>query len=99
MYPKVFHGNGQRVQHFGVDLIFLQVNEIHLFANLLERSFRTQSGDIGTDVTVRFGGDLFQFHVVVQLHVLRVNAQNLQTTYQIQLNQFIINEIKLMNNY
>lgn len=35
---EVLHRHTQRIQNFGIDCILVQVNEIHLFSNLLHGS-------------------------------------------------------------
>lgn len=42
IHLEIFHRNGERGQNFGVDLIVLQINEIHFFTNLLKSCLRTQ---------------------------------------------------------
>jgi hypothetical protein len=55
---EVLHGHGQAVEHFGVDGLVLQVDEVHLFSDLLEGGLRAQGGKISSDVAVGFGGNL-----------------------------------------
>lgn len=47
-------------------------------SSLSSHDFAAERGQIGTDVTMRLDCNLFQVNVIVQLHVLLVNAQNFQ---------------------
>lgn len=48
--------------------------------DLLEGGFRAEGGQISTHVSVAFIGDFLEIDVFGQLHVLRVDSENLQTT-------------------
>ena len=72
---EVLVRDGERVEHFGVDALLLEVDEVHLLADLLQRRLRAQRGQIGAHVAVRLVGDLLEVDVVAELHVLGVNAE------------------------
>ena len=82
-YPEVLLRHSERVEHLGVDLLVLEIDEIHLLADLLQRRLRAERRQIAAHVTVRLGRHLLQIDVVRQLHVLGVNAQNLQATRRV----------------
>lgn len=48
---EVLHGNCETVKHFSVDLVIFQVDQIHLFTNLLQRSFGAKRGEISSHMT------------------------------------------------
>ena len=56
--PEVLHGDGETVQDLGVDALVLEVDEIHLLPDLLERGLGAQGSEVGADVAVSLGGDL-----------------------------------------
>mmetsp|Transcript_17568 Transcript_17568/g.38393 ORF Transcript_17568/g.38393 Transcript_17568/m.38393 type:complete len:267 (-) Transcript_17568:908-1708(-) len=68
------------VQNFGIDLFVLDIYQIHLLADTLHSGFGTESGNIGTNKTVGFPGNGFRVNVLVEFHVARVDAENLETT-------------------
>ena len=47
---------------------------------LLQSSLRAERGNVRANVAVSLCRDLFQVHVIVQLHVLSVDPQDLQST-------------------
>ena len=55
---EVLHRDGEAVENLGVDGLVLQVDEVHLFADLLKGSLGAEGREIGTDVAVSFGGNL-----------------------------------------
>ena len=55
---EVLHRDGQAVEDLGVDGVVLQVDEVHLFSDLLQGRLGAKRGQIGADVAVRFGSDL-----------------------------------------
>ena len=57
-HPEVFLCDGERVEHLGVNLIVLQVDQVHLLTDLLQCGFRAQGRQIGTYVTVCLCGNL-----------------------------------------
>jgi hypothetical protein len=77
---EVLHGNTQRVEDLGVDSVFVKINEIHLFSNLLHGTFGTEGCDIGTDVTMSVGSNLLEVDIFGELHVFGVDSENLQST-------------------
>lgn len=77
------HSDGQRVQHSRVDSLVLQVDDVHLLANALHGGLCAQLGQISTDITVGLLGNRLQVDVLSQLHVLGVNAQNLQAASRV----------------
>jgi len=70
--------DGHRVEHLRVDLVVVQVDDVHLLADALHRCLSAQRGDVGAHVAVGLLGDLLEVDVVRQLHVLGVDAQNLE---------------------
>jgi len=74
---EVFHSDGERVEHLGVNLLLFEVDEVHLLADLLQRRLRAQRRQVGAHVAVALVRHLLQINVVRQLHVLRVDAQHL----------------------
>jgi len=65
-------------QHLGVDRVVLQVDDVHLLADALQRGLGAQRRQVGAHVAVRVAPDRLQVHVLVQLHVLGVDAHDLQ---------------------
>mmetsp|Transcript_24647 Transcript_24647/g.39055 ORF Transcript_24647/g.39055 Transcript_24647/m.39055 type:complete len:588 (+) Transcript_24647:303-2066(+) len=76
--PEVLHVHGHRVQHLRVDVVLLDINEIHLLTDALHGSFCAQRSHIRTNKAMCLVGNLLGVHVVVQLHVTRVDAEDLQ---------------------
>ena len=52
-YPEVFLCDGERVEHFGVNLFVFEINQVHLLADLLQGRLAAQRCQIATHVTVR----------------------------------------------
>mmetsp|Transcript_14255 Transcript_14255/g.35378 ORF Transcript_14255/g.35378 Transcript_14255/m.35378 type:complete len:407 (+) Transcript_14255:1810-3030(+) len=71
--------DGHGVQNFCVDGFFLEVDEVHFLPDARERRLGTQLRQVRADETVRVPGNLLELHVGTQLHILRVNPQNLQS--------------------
>ena len=57
----------------------VQIDQVHLLSNLLHGGLGTESGHIGTDVSVSVGSDLLEVDIVTELHVLGVDTQDLET--------------------
>ena len=83
-YPEVFLCDGERVEHFGVNLFVFEINQVHLLADLLQGRLRAQRCQIGTHVTVRLRSNLLQVDVIRELHVFGVNAQNFETSSRVR---------------
>jgi hypothetical protein len=77
---EVVHGDAQRVKHLGVDGVFVQINQVHLLADLLHGSFGAERRKVGADVAVSLRGDGREIDIITQLHVLGVDLKNLQAT-------------------
>ena len=96
---EVVHGNTKGVENFSIDGVLVEINQIHLFSNLLHGGFGTQRSDIRTNVTMGIGCNLYtrrrsdfgekptvihayllQIDIIGQLHVLGVDAKNLQSS-------------------
>lgn len=73
-------GDGHGVKDGGIDLVGLDIDEIHLFTNTLKRGFGAKLGHICTDETVGLFRDGFEIDVLGKLHVLGVDSQDFQTT-------------------
>jgi uncharacterized protein YjaG (DUF416 family) len=56
---EVLHRYTESVEDFSVDGIFVQVDEVHFLANLLHSRFGAKRRNIGTDISMRIGGNLF----------------------------------------
>ncbi|GMT16846.1 hypothetical protein PFISCL1PPCAC_8143, partial [Pristionchus fissidentatus] len=65
------------------DSVILEINQLHLLTNLLESSLGAERRQIGTNVSVALVGDLLEINIVSELHVLGVNAENLQSSDRI----------------
>lgn len=81
--PEVVHRDAERVEHLGVDRVLVEVDQVHLFADLLHRRLGAERRDIGADVPVRVGRDLFQVDVVGELHVLGVDPQRFESARRV----------------
>jgi hypothetical protein len=57
----------------------VEVDDVHLLADALQRRLGAQSREVRADVAVRLLGDLLEVDLLVQLHVLGVNPEHLQT--------------------
>jgi hypothetical protein len=75
---EVGHGDGEGVEDGSVESVLLKVDEVHLLADLLKGSLGAERSKIRADVAVRLAGDLLEVDVVSELHVLGVDAENLQ---------------------
>jgi hypothetical protein len=60
---EVLHGEAERVKHVRVDGVFIEINQIHLFTDLLHGGFRAERSNIRTDVTVCLRSDLEQGNI------------------------------------
>ena len=69
--------DGHRVEDLGVDLVVVQVDDVHLLADALHRALSAQRGDVRAHVAVGLLGELLEVDVVAELHVLRLDAQHL----------------------
>mmetsp|Transcript_1727 Transcript_1727/g.4031 ORF Transcript_1727/g.4031 Transcript_1727/m.4031 type:complete len:777 (+) Transcript_1727:352-2682(+) len=68
------------IQDFGIDLLVLNVDQVHLFADALHGSLGTEGGNVGTDKTVCFPGHGFRVNVLVELHVTGVDAEDFEAS-------------------
>lgn len=55
---EVVHGDGEEIEHLGINLLLLEVDEVHALTDLLERSLGAEGGNVGTNVTVGLVGNL-----------------------------------------
>ena len=67
------------VQNRRVDLVVLDVEQVHLLPDALKSTFSAELGHVRAHETVRLLSYRRQLHVLVKLHVLSVDAQDLQT--------------------
>mmetsp|Transcript_44912 Transcript_44912/g.118629 ORF Transcript_44912/g.118629 Transcript_44912/m.118629 type:complete len:271 (-) Transcript_44912:13-825(-) len=81
---KMILTDGHTVQYFRINLFIFDIDQIHLFTNALHGSFGTECGDIGPNKAVRFPRNRLRFHIFVQFHVSRMNAEDFQTTILIR---------------
>lgn len=58
--------------------MYLDVDQVHLLADALHGGFRAQGSYVGTHETVRLTSDSLGVHVVIQLHVPRVDSEDFQ---------------------
>merc|ERR1719399_1436284 len=70
--------DGHRVENLGVDLVVVEVDDVHLLADALHRRLRAKRGEVGAHIPVRLLGELLEVDIIGQLHVLRVDAHHLQ---------------------
>ena len=66
------------VEHFRINGIFIDINEVHLLADALHGRLGTQRGHVRPHEAVRVPRDGLGVDVIIQLHVPRVNSENLQ---------------------
>mmetsp|Transcript_1988 Transcript_1988/g.3116 ORF Transcript_1988/g.3116 Transcript_1988/m.3116 type:complete len:251 (+) Transcript_1988:1337-2089(+) len=66
------------VKDLCIDGLVLEVNDVHLLADALQRRLRAQCGEIRAHISVRLLGDLLQVHLLVELHVFGVDAKYFQ---------------------
>lgn len=76
---EVLHGDTERIEDFRVDGVLVEIDQVHLLADLLHGSLRAERRNVGADIAVGLGGNGLQVDVLAQLHVLGVDLQNLQT--------------------
>merc|ERR1719186_2320048 len=57
---EVLHGDGQGVEHLGVNGVVLKVDEIHLLSNLLKSSLAAKSCQVSSYVAVSLCGHLLK---------------------------------------
>mmetsp|Transcript_4031 Transcript_4031/g.11812 ORF Transcript_4031/g.11812 Transcript_4031/m.11812 type:complete len:432 (-) Transcript_4031:97-1392(-) len=70
------HGHG--VEDFGVDRVLLDVDQVHLLPDALHGGFRAQRSHVCAHEAVGLARNGLRVHVVVELHVPRVDAEDLQ---------------------
>ena len=75
---EVVLADGHRIEDLGVDLLVLDVDEVHLLADALHGGLGTEGGDIGADEAVGLAGDGLRVDVLVELHVAGVDAEHLE---------------------
>ncbi len=76
---EIVHRDGKEIEHFGIDGLLLKIDQIHALTNLLQSSLGAESSKIRANITVGFVGNLLKVNVSSQLHVLGVNAHDLET--------------------
>ena len=84
LLPEILIGNSQWVKDLSVNGIVLQIERVHLLSDLLQRGLRAQRCQIGANITMRLIGDLLQLTVISQLHILGVDAQDLESAYGVR---------------
>lgn len=55
---EVLHRDTERVEHFRIDGILVEVDQVHLLADLLHSGFRAERCNIGTDISMGVPGNL-----------------------------------------
>ena len=55
---EIVHSDLKRVEYLPIDGVFVQINKIHLFSDLLHSSFGAKGGNIGTNVTMSICSNL-----------------------------------------
>ena len=68
--------------HLCVDALVLEVDDVHLLADALQRRLCAQGRHVGADVPMRVAGDRLQVDLGVQLHVLGVDAHHLKAAWE-----------------
>mmetsp|Transcript_18659 Transcript_18659/g.53794 ORF Transcript_18659/g.53794 Transcript_18659/m.53794 type:complete len:257 (-) Transcript_18659:441-1211(-) len=69
-----------RIQNLSIDLLILNVDQIHLFADALHGRLSTQRGNVSAHKTVRLACDRLGIHILVELHVAGMDAEHLETS-------------------
>ena len=75
--PEVLHGDGEAVEDLGVDVLVLEVDEVHLLSDLLKGGLRAQGCQVCAHMTMGLCSNLLQVEVVGQPHVFGVDAKDL----------------------
>lgn len=83
-YPKVLHRNSKRIQNLGINSLLLQINQIHLFPDLLHSRLRTKGSHVSSNKSMCLGSNLLQIHIIRQLHILGVDTKDLKTTGRVR---------------
>lgn len=68
-YPEVVHRHGERVEHLGVNLVVLKIDEVHLLTDLLQSCLRAQRSQVSAHVAVRFCSDLANDMIILVSYV------------------------------
>mmetsp|Transcript_3034 Transcript_3034/g.7689 ORF Transcript_3034/g.7689 Transcript_3034/m.7689 type:complete len:505 (+) Transcript_3034:1102-2616(+) len=76
--PKVILIHRHAIQNFGINLLILNINQIHLLANALHGGFGTERSNICSDKAVGLASNGLGVDILVQLHVTGVDAEHLQ---------------------
>ena len=76
---EVFLTDGHSLQDLGVDLVGLDVDDVHLFADALQRGFSAEGGHVCAHETVGVLGHCLQVDCFVQFHVFGVDAEDFQS--------------------
>ena len=71
--------DGHGIEDLSIDLLVLNVDQVHLLADALHGGLGTKGGNIGTDETVGFAGNGLGIDILVELHVASVDAEYLET--------------------
>jgi hypothetical protein len=77
---EVFLANRHLFKNLRVDFVVVDVKQVHFLTDTLQSSFGAQLGHVRSDETMRFFRNSGQVHVLAQLHVFCVNAQDLKAS-------------------
>ena len=75
---EVLVRHGHRVKDLGVDRLLVDVDQVHLLADALHRRLGAERGDVRADKAVRLARDRLRVNVIVELHVARVDTEDLE---------------------
>ena len=57
---EVIHSNPKKVEYLHIDGIFIQIDKVHIFSDLLHSSFRGKGANVGTNITMSIWGNLYK---------------------------------------
>lgn len=95
---EIFYSNIKRVEDFSVDSVFVEVDEVYFFLDLLYGGFRIEGSYVGVDVIMGVGSDLFEVNIIGKFYVFGVDMKDFKLisgVRDIDVN-FLVEFIELM---
>lgn len=74
----IVYGHG--IENLSINLIVVNIDDVHLFTDTLESSLLTERFKIGTSETMGALSDGFKIDILSKLHILGVNTKNFHSS-------------------
>jgi len=76
--------NSHALKYLSINVISININQVHFLSNTLKRSFRTKLGQISSDVSMSISRNFLKIHILIQFHVFGVNSQNFHSSHLVR---------------